>query len=56
MKMSESLELKILIRELISAEMKTLKALELKTRARETSSANDVKKKEFSRFKNVYKK
>ena len=54
--MLKSLKLKIIIRELISAEMKTLKTLELKTRARETSSANDVKKKEFSKFKNAYKK
>ena len=56
MKMSESLKLKILIRESISAEMKTLKTLKLKTRARETSSVNDVKKKKFSKFKNAYKK
>ena len=56
MKMLKSLKLKILIRELISAEIKTLKTLKLKTRARETSSVNDVRKKEFSRFKNAYKK
>ena len=54
--MLKSFKLKILIRELISAEIKTLKTLKLKTRARETSSADDVRKKEFSKFKNAYKK
>ena len=54
--MSESLKLKILIRELISVKIKILKTLKLKTRARETSFINDVKKKEFLKFKNAYKK
>ena len=54
--MSESLKLKILIRELIFIEIKILKTLKLKTRARETSFTDNVKKKEFLKFKSVYKK
>ena len=52
--MSESLELEILVRESISAEVKTLKALGLKTRARETPPASDVREGGFSGFKDAY--
>ena len=52
--MSKTFKLKILIRELSSAEMKMLKTFKLKTRVRKSSFADDVNEKEFSRFRNAY--